>query len=599
MTPRRSFARFFADYRWYLLGAAGIVAFVMGCIGFLQTPSKPDMTYTIYQSFRLFLLEGEPEPHAPIPLDIARFLAPVVAGWAGVTALGSLFRDRVQQMWIPWMRDYVVICGLGEYVGLVFVRHLREKRIRAVVIELDATNPNIELCRGLGVPVIVGDAQRLRTLQAAGAHRARRVLAVTGDDAVNTQIVATWRELPRRRSRQLGCLARIADPDFCSLLRIQEVQRGDELSVDFFNIDEIGARLLLKQFPIEIDCAQPHILVAHLDPLGAWLVYHAARTWHDQRGHKTAPLMVTVVDHKPEESIQSLRGRHPELKNVCEFKPFRATAEDIGERLPGHYLDPATPQISRAYVTAYHDHQAFQTALKLRHELHKVDPNVPVVVALSRPHGVASLLADAKKAGALAQVEVFPTMERACTVELVRGGSFEPLAEEIHETWRTQELEKGKPAPLWTDLDESRKESSRAQARDIAVKLHTIHCAVAPLRDWDAKDFKFTEEEIEKLAIDEHNRWWQERLADGWKLIPMPKVDDEDEAKRLLEEAKRRKESPYLIPWADLLERHPDIAQYDRVMVRQIPDRLASAGLQAIRTATTATLPATDQAASA
>ncbi len=125
-------------------------------------------------------------------------------------------------------------------------RSSASERSSTVVVELDPANPSVELCRGLGVPVIVGDAQRLRTLQAARAHRAGRVLAVTDDDAVNTQIVATWRELPGLRSRQLGCLARIADSDFCALLRIQEAQRGDELSVDFFNIDEIGARLLLK-----------------------------------------------------------------------------------------------------------------------------------------------------------------------------------------------------------------------------------------------------------------------------------------------------------------------------------------------------------------
>jgi hypothetical protein len=599
MTLRRSFARFLANARWYLLGAAGIIAFFLGCIGLSQYGHERDPFDLAYQSLKLFVMEGLHETHVPLALNIARFLAPAVAGWATLSGLGLLFRDRVQQMKIPWMHDHVVICGLGEYVGIMFLRQLREKGIRAVVIELDAGNPNIEVCRGLGVPVIVGDAQRLSTLKAAGARRARRVLAVTGDDAVNTQIVATWRELPGLRPRQLGCLARIADPDFCSLLRIQGAQREDELGVDFFNIDEIGARLLLKQFPIATDFAQPHILVAHLDPLGVWLIYHAARTWHDKRGDKTAPLMVTVLEHKPEESIQALRSRHPELKNVCEFKPFHATAEDIGERLPGHHLDPATPHISRAYVTAYSDKQAFQTALRLHHELHKLDPSVPVVVALSEPHGVTGLLRDVKTAGALAHVDVFPTMERACTAELVQGGSFEPLAEEIHENWRRQQLAEGKPAPLWEDLAESRKESSRAQARDIAVKLRTIHYGVAPLRDWDAKDFKFSEDELEKLAIDEHNRWWRERAADGWKLISMPKADDEDEAKRLLEGARRRKESPYLIPWADLLKLYPDIAEYDRMFVRQIPDRLASFGLQAIRTETTATPAATKQAASA
>jgi hypothetical protein len=123
---------------------------------------------------------------------------------------------------------------------------------------------------------------------------------------------------------------------------------------------------------------------------------------------------------------------------------------------------------------------------------------------------------------------------------------------------------------------------------------------VAPLQNWDAtKDFTFSAEELEKLAIDEHDRCCDERLADGWKPIPMPKADDEDEVNRLLEEAKRRKESPYLIPWADLLELYPKVAEYDRLLMRKIPARLASFGLQAIRTETTETPPAIKQAAPA
>jgi hypothetical protein len=599
---RRRFVGLLTDYRWSILAVAGVIAFVLGCIGWweFKTRDHPghgtigDGTFVAYWSFKDFLMPEFPdEREIPWELNVARFLAPIAAGWAGLSALGLLFRDRVQQMRIPLMHGHVVICGLGKYVGIVFLRHLLEKRMRVVVVEGKADNPNIELSRSLGVPVIVGDAQRLKTLQATGAHRAKRVLAVTDDDGINTQIVATWQELPGRRPRQLGCLARITDPEFCSLLRIQEAQRGDEWSLDFFNIDEISARLMLKEFPIITDCAQPHILVAHLDPLGVWLVYHAARTWHAKRGRKTTPLVVTVVDRQPEESVQALKSRHPQLKNICDFKQFYATAEDIGERLPCHHLDPTTPHIGRAYVTAYTDQQAFETALTLHHGLHRLDPPVPVTVALSSPHGVAGLLGDVKRAGALVNVDVFPTMERACTVELVQGGSFEPLAEEIHERWREQQSKEHKPAPSWKDLDESRKESNRAQARHIAVKLRMIGCAVAPLQNWDTtKDFTFSTEEVEKLAIAEHNRWWNERLADGWKLIPMPVGKDEAETKRLLEEAKPRKESPYLISWDDLLDQYPEIVDYDRIFVRGIPDLLASVGLRVIRTDTKATLPA-------
>jgi hypothetical protein len=301
-------------------------------------------------------------------------------------------------------------------------------------------------------------------------------------------------------------------------------------------------------------------------------------------------LLVTVLDHDPENSVAALKSQHPALKKHCDFTLFHASAEDIHEQLPAYHLDPATPPISRAYVTAYQDRQAFETALKLYHELHPLQPDVPVVLALSRPQGVTDLLADAKKSGALVGLDVFATMEKTCSVELLQGGSYEPLAEAIHERWRTEQIKKDKPAPEWEDLDESRKESSRDQARDIGAKLQSIDCAIAPLRDWDAKDFEFTEQEVEKLAIDEHQRWWDERRRQRWVPIPIPVGKDDGEVKRLVEEAKLRKQSPYMIAWQDL---DADIAEYDRVFVREIPQLLASVGLQVICTDTaTPTSPA-------
>jgi hypothetical protein len=97
--------------------------------------------------------------------------------------------------------------------------------------------------------------------------------------------------------------------------------------------------------------------------------------------------------------------------------------------------------------------------------------------------------------------------------------------------------------------------------------------AIAPLRDWDAQDFTFTDEEIEILARAEHERWNRERLADGWTLG----------AKRNVE----LKRTPYLVAFDEL---PPDIADYDRILVREIPAALAAVGLQVIRL--TAAVPA-------
>ena len=102
--------------------------------------------------------------------------------------------------------------------------------------------------------------------------------------------------------------------------------------------------------------------------------------------------------------------------------------------------------------------------------------------------------------GPLANVVVFPTLERICTVDLIRGGSFEAIARALHERWRADQIAAGNHAPAWAELDESRKESSRAHARDIAAKLRSIEYELAPLRDWDAASFTLTGPEIETLA---------------------------------------------------------------------------------------------------
>ena len=151
--------RALADYRWHFLVVAGIGAFGLGCVGYYKYLKNPTFSDVAYASMQLFFGTTMAQTHLPTTLNIARFLAFIVTGWAGVTALGALFADRLRQMRIPWMRGHVVVCGLG-YAGSVFVRHLWESGARAVVIEADANNPHIDLCRGWGVPVIVGDAQR-------------------------------------------------------------------------------------------------------------------------------------------------------------------------------------------------------------------------------------------------------------------------------------------------------------------------------------------------------------------------------------------------------------------------------------------------------
>ena len=72
----------------------------------------------------------------------------------------------------------------------------------------------------------------------------------------------------------------------------------------------------------------------------------------------------------------------------------------------------------------------------------------------------------------------------------------------------------------WRDLHEELRASSRAQAAHLGEKLREIGCGIAPLAEWDAPEASLTDDEIETLAILEHDRFVAERRAAGWLSGP-------------------------------------------------------------------------------
>jgi hypothetical protein len=574
MVPARVFRGFLTDFRWALLGIAAVVAFALGWMGYTEhlnalyaegaLKHPPQTSDVAYETFKLFLMGSPGTTGLPVTIEIARVLAPLVAGYAALSGLVLLFHDRLQQLRIPLMRGHVIICGLG-YVGSLFGEHLRQAGHRVVVVELDPANPLFEVCRSWRSPFIVGDARLERTLRGAGVQRAAQLLAVCPNDAVNTEIVAVARQLSAGRRKPLRCLARIGTPELCRLLRAQEANSSNSApsSLDFFNLDEISARLCIEEFPIEVGPNHPHILVSRLDAMGMWLVKHAAWAWYTERADDT-PLWITVVDDSAQARVRDLLDQYPALESVCRF--IECSTSVRGLRLLGEmHAQASAPALTRAYVSAYLDEDAIEAALTLRQHL---DAAVPMVVALSRTDGVARLITEATSSGELANVDVFPALERTCTAELAAGGSFERIAVAIHQQWRAGQLALGNEAPSWSELDESRKESNRAQARDMSVKLRSIGCSIAAMNDLSAPPFEFTDEEFDTLAVAEHKRWVTERLESGWR--PGPKDV-------------RRKTTPYLVPFDELPS---DIADLDRDAVRLIPDALALVDLKAVRSAT-------------
>jgi hypothetical protein len=186
---------------------------------------------------------------------------------------------------------------------------------------------------------------------------------------------------------------------------------------------------------------------------------------------------------------------------------------------------------------------------------------------VSRDAGLAALVREDDDALAF-----FGLLPRACHPDLVIRGTNEVLARLVHEEYVRHQIGSGHVADgdpsmrPWTELADVLKESNRAQAHHIGIKLRAIGYAIAPLVDWAAAPVTFTSEEIDTMARLEHDRWVAERSAAGWHPGP----------ERNLE----RRETADLVPWEQLTE---DVRTLDRNTVRAIPAFLARAGLRPVR----------------
>lgn len=116
----------------------------------------------------------------------------------------------------------------------------------------------------------------------------------------------------------------------------------------------------------------------------------------------------------------------------------------------------------------------------------------------------------------------------------------------------------------WDDLPDTLRDANRASAGDIERKLELVGCRLVP--SLEAAAFTFEPEEVERLAVAEHERWVAERRADGWRYGS--RRDNE------------RKLHPDLRPWSDLGEAE---RQKDRNVVLALPEILADAGYRIVR----------------
>jgi hypothetical protein len=578
------------DFRTILFVIAAFTVVGLGAAGFWGwsrnevPPESPRDDYSvsdsIYRSFQLFGVGGGNVENPPLKLEIARFLGPVIVGWAAIAALMALSREQLQLLAFRRRRNHIVVAGLG-LAGSRIATGFHKAGERVVAIEQDPTNPAIATCRTNGIGVLKGDATKTHVLRQAGVQHAKKFYISCALPAVNLAVSYAAQEIVSRHQRigQLTAYVELDELDLWRHMKAHPLRSSGQRSFrrEFFNAFAAGAQMLLDENPPFPDHSPdpicPHVLIFGLDGAGTSLLLGVIKRWQNRETRSAGTLRITISGESAEQQFNDFLSRFPQAEEVerCELATWNVHADSVAlkqdERISGATI---------VYVSLADEAEALRVAQRLRTRA-DLETTKIVVAVEDDSSAIPNVLEDSKRD--LPEVHAFGVLSIGLTPEALTKTVNELLARAIHEEHRRARAEVAMSHSdddddhsllRWDDLHENLKQSNRRFADAIRDHLWEIKCVVvpAPLIDPNGSLERLTEDEVEHLAPREHDRWDKDQQADGWKRTDGHK----DPEKKL---------HPNIgISWKDLADSD---REKDRAHVRAIPDVLALAGFEMVR----------------
>ncbi|GAA5197968.1 NAD-binding protein [Rugosimonospora acidiphila] len=182
---------------------------------------------SLWQAFYLTVLDTvggvDPDPNGRVTVQVLQVVV-MLAGLAMIPVVTAAVVEAVVNarlalalggLRVP-IADHVVVVGLGN-VGTRVIQQLHDLGVPVVAIDRLDQARGVQLARDLGIPLIIGDASRVETLQEASAGTARSLVVLSTDDVINLEAALHARSL----NRGLRVVLRLFDGGFAD--RIQRV----------------------------------------------------------------------------------------------------------------------------------------------------------------------------------------------------------------------------------------------------------------------------------------------------------------------------------------------------------------------------------------
>ncbi|WP_299926102.1 NAD-binding protein [uncultured Nocardioides sp.] len=514
---------------------------MLGYVGYRDlADASMSRTDAAFGAIQLFFMETQTDlDDPPVALNIARFTAPLSLAAATLAAVLAVAGQQIRRALVRWRgRDHVVLVGLSE-TGTELARALRERDQRVVVLEADPAHPSLAEVQSRGAVVVTGDARQPGLLRRCRVDTAQQVVVTTGSDSANVEVCEALTHLV---SDDTTVHAAIDDESLWSVLgRVQIEETSDTGSFDFFHADDRKALAFIDIVDRSLGATASAV---YFSAEGA-LAQRVLIRWCQRRLAEGTSGTVHVSSATYAAVVDPLLATQPWLTSVVSTDATAPTTCTVG-----------------LVCREGSDGRALSTALEIAGERHVSD----VFVCSTLPTGRAVL--DLK--GVSEKIHLVPAGSAFREPDSFFGHSWiELMATARHEDYCATERLRGITSAdnsslvSWDELPESLKDSNRRFAVAVGSVLGEIGAGLVPLSaPPESTAMPVSTERLETLARQEHDRWMDDLVRDGWTYSSGPKDPE-------------RKTHPLLVGWDELDE--PE-REKDRDAIRAIPRMLARVG---------------------
>lgn len=572
MNNKIQFRRVWSEIRWGVISIVWLISLALGYAGFSRYADDNgfilSITERIYRSLQLISMNsGAVEGNINWMLEVSRFLLPALTAFTAFQAATEIFQEQMQWFHLWRLKDHIIICGLGRK-GSHLVDNLLSENYPLLVTQNNLDPITITDYRQKGVVVLEGDALDIETLKRARISRASHLICILGEDQQNLNLAhRAFSIVDQNRTPPLSCIVHLASQELINLFKKSELSLGisETFRLQTFNIyDRISRQLINNDPGWGQDSQNPisTILILGLGRLGQNILQQTAYTWFT-KSH-TSKLNIIVIDQNAVNKLNRLIEVNRQVESICNLIPIEADISEINKLKEILRKQTGQTDIHRAYVCFGNPILSLQAGLILSNIPKFTDTSI--FIRLEKDSGLSEIIESP-----ISEIEnqnnliPFDIYEETCSGDLVLGGTCELLARKLNKNFQNSlnSIDPSHQITHWEELSKEDKDANRKQAGRIHHLLKTFGYHISPLQDWNAREYVFPTENLEKMAQMEHELWCQWKQENGWKF-----GDQRDNDQKI---------HPDLIPWNML----PDTEkQKNFQFIKNIPEMLADLGFQ-------------------